>query len=140
MTTDNTFNKRFELLAPVLDERLRRLVASAEAEAIGRGGISLVSEATGVSRRAIRIGKQELHDLQSGGQVFAPVQGQGFRKPGGGRKKTVDKDTILKEALDALVNPTPAAIRKRPYDGRARVSANLRRNCVRWDMKPATGL
>lgn len=106
MSTDNTLNKRFELLIPVLDERLRRLVASAEAEAIGRGGISLVSKATGVSRRAIRIGKQELQDLQSGGQVFAAVQGQGIRKPGGGRKKTVDKDPILKEALDALVNPT----------------------------------
>jgi hypothetical protein len=140
MTTENTLNKRFELLTPVLDERLRRLVGSAEAEVIGRGGILLVFKATSVSRRAIRIGKQELHDLQSGGQVIAPVQDQGIRKPGGGRKKAVDKNPILKEALDALVNPTPAAIRKRLYDGRARVSANLRRNCVRWDMKPATGL
>ncbi|MBK1702534.1 ISAzo13 family transposase, partial [Thiococcus pfennigii] len=52
MVDEIAIKKRFELLAPVLDERLRRLVASAEAEALGRGGVSLVAETTGVSRRA----------------------------------------------------------------------------------------
>lgn len=105
MVNENTIRKRFDLLAPVLDERLRRLAASAEAEAIGRGGISLVSKATGVSRRAIRVGRQELRDLQSGGSGFAAVPSPGIRKPGGGRKKTVDKDPTLREDLNALVNP-----------------------------------
>ena len=105
MADESTLKKRFELLAPILDERLRRLVASAEAEAIGRGGISLVSKATGVSRRAIRVGRQELHDLKSGDPELMTVQSQGVRKPGGGRKKTVDKDPILREDLDSLVNP-----------------------------------
>ena len=53
MVDEGAIRKRFELLAPVLDERLRRLAAYTEAEVIGRGGISLVSKATGVSGRAI---------------------------------------------------------------------------------------
>jgi hypothetical protein len=105
MADESTIKRRFELLAPVLDERLRRLAASAEAEALGRGGISLVSKATGVSRRAIRVGRQELRDLESGGQGFPTISTQGVRKPGGGRKKTVDKDPTLREDLNALVNP-----------------------------------
>ena len=104
MVNESALKKRFELLAPFLNERLRRLVASAEAEAIGRGGISLVSKATGVSRRAIRVGRQERHDFE-GGQELLPVQGQGIRKRGGGRKKTVDKDPVLRQDLNALVDP-----------------------------------
>jgi hypothetical protein len=105
MVDESIVRKRFELLAPVLDERLRRLAASAEAEAIGRGGISLVSKATGVSRRAIRVGRQELRDLESEGHEIPAVSSQGIRRPGGGRKKTVDKDPTLREDLNALVNP-----------------------------------
>ena len=104
MVNESALKKRFELLTPFLDERLRRLVVSAEAEAIGRGGISLVSRATGVSRRAIRVGRQELYDLE-GGQELLPVQGQGIRKRGGGRKKTVDKGPVLRKDLNALVDP-----------------------------------
>lgn len=97
---------RFETLAPLLNERLRRLVAAAEAKAIGHGGATLVSQVTGVSRRAIWAANKELQS-QSG-----PLSGSGscdtedrVRKPGGGRKKTVDKDLALKQNLDSLVNP-----------------------------------
>jgi len=38
---------RFEALAPVLDERARRLFAASEARAAGRGGVVAVSRATG---------------------------------------------------------------------------------------------
>ena len=51
MTNENEIRIRFETLSPFLDERLRRLFAAAEAKAIGYGGITLVSKATGVSRR-----------------------------------------------------------------------------------------
>ena len=105
MVDASALRKRFELLAPVLDERLRRLVASAEAEAMGRGGSSLVSETTGVSRRAIRAGRQELLDLKESGKGVGAGAGQGIRKPGGGRKKTIDKDATLKDDLNSLVDP-----------------------------------
>lgn len=105
MVDERTLKRRFELLEPVLDERLRRLVAAAEAEAIGRGGSVFVSKATGVSRRAIRVGRQEL--LERDGVTAAsgePARGR-IRKPGGGRKRTTVKDTRLREDLNALVDP-----------------------------------
>ena len=105
MVDASTLGKRFELLAPVLDERLRRLVAAAEAEAMGRGGISLVAMTTGVSRRAIRAGRQELLEIKESGKGVAAGSGQGIRKPGGGRKKTIDKDPTLKDDLNSLVDP-----------------------------------
>ena len=52
--------KRFKLLAPLLDERQLRLYVAAEALVLGRGGISLTSQATGVSRPTITIGCKEL--------------------------------------------------------------------------------
>jgi len=71
---------------------------------MGRGRISLVSKATGVSRPAIRVERQELHDLE-GGQELLPVQRQGVRKRGGGRKRTVDKDPVLRKDLNVLADP-----------------------------------
>ena len=52
----NDIERRFRSLTPFLDERMRRLVAAAESEAIGYGGVSRVSRASGVSRRAISAG------------------------------------------------------------------------------------
>jgi hypothetical protein len=81
---------RFELLQKHLDERLRRLVAAAEAQALGARSISLVARCTGVSRRAIRQGMQELH------QAAQPSsRTQRVRKAGGGRKKATAKDPSL---------------------------------------------
>jgi transposase len=59
-----------------------------------------VSRATGISRQAIAAGIKELSspddDTLSGGRI---------RKPGGGRKKEVDKDPTLKSDLESLVEP-----------------------------------
>ncbi len=51
---------RLRALQEVLDERSRRLVAAAESQAIGCGGISAVANAIGISRRVIRQGIAEL--------------------------------------------------------------------------------
>lgn len=90
--------KRFEKLDRYLDERLRRLVAGAEALAIGRGGISAVSRETGLCREAIRQGCQELE------QQNALPQGR-IRRKGAGRKRTVDRDSTLKADLERLIDP-----------------------------------
>jgi transposase len=100
MVEGRDVGRRFGLLEGFLDERLRRCVAAAEAEAIGRGGISVVSRATGVSRRAIRVGISELKGPK-GQRVVGRV-----RKPGGGRKRTVDKDPKLLVDLEKLIAPT----------------------------------
>jgi transposase len=101
MHDDAAIRRRFELLEGTLDERMRRLVAAAEAEVLGFGGASVVARATGVSRRAIRRGLRELR------QTSSPRTPEGgVRRPGGGRKKTVDVDPTLKSDLEQLVNPT----------------------------------
>jgi transposase len=92
---------RFECLLPTLDERTRRLVAAAESLAIGYGGISRVARATGVSRRAIARGIAELRHAPG-----SPVGGsRAIRKPGAGRKRTVEQDATLVRDLEALIEP-----------------------------------
>ena len=46
--------QRFAAVRDLLDERSRRLVVAAESVALGRGGISAASRATGISRAVIR--------------------------------------------------------------------------------------
>ena len=91
-------NQRFATLRDVLDERSRRLVAASESVAVGRGGISVVSRVTGVSRQVIRQGMAELKEpaVHPSGRI---------RRPGGGRKKTVTQDRTLMSDLERLVEP-----------------------------------
>jgi hypothetical protein len=91
-------NRRFMTLRDVLDERSRRLVAAAESLAIGRGGISAVSQATGMARQVIRHGIAELQEPA----VHPPGR---VRRPGGGRKRTVARDRTLLSDLERLVEP-----------------------------------
>jgi transposase len=91
--------QRFDAVRLVLDERSRRLVAAAEAKALGSGGISAVAQATGVSRLVIRQGLQELESGES------PGAGR-VRREGGGRKRIVEKDPTLLRDLESLVEPT----------------------------------
>jgi hypothetical protein len=93
---------RFKLLEPWLDERTRRLWAAAESAAIGRGGISLVARASGVSRRAIHQGLSELKQKPDHAQRAG---GSRIRRRGGGRKKTLTKDPSLIQDLEKLVEP-----------------------------------
>lgn len=92
---------RFNKLAWTLDERMRRLFAAAEASALGRGGITKVAQATGVSRRAIHVGLRELSDLKE------PVENppKRIRKEGAGRKSVIQTDVGLMSALEKLVEP-----------------------------------
>ena len=45
--------KKYELLRPLMTERLRRQWAACEAQALGRGGMTLVAQATGLSRTTL---------------------------------------------------------------------------------------
>jgi transposase len=97
----HAIQERLKLLNPFLDERLRRLLAAAEAKAIGRGGTSIVSRATGISRVTITAGRKE---LESAPPEHASELRR-TRKPGGGRKKTVEKDPRLIKDLENLIEP-----------------------------------
>lgn len=91
--------KKFKILELSLDERQRRLWAAAEAMALGRGGITAVSEATGIARGTIRAG---ITEIESG--VAAEGDGR-VRRRGAGRKRLETHDPGLLDALNALVEP-----------------------------------
>ena len=103
LVPDSEIQRRFRSLSPFLDERMRRLVAAAESEAIGYGGVSAVARATGVSRRAITEGIKEL-SRRKRARSTPPAQSR-IRRKGAGRKRTADKDPSLLEDLDRLVDP-----------------------------------
>ena len=57
--------EKFIALAPVMDERTRRLWAATEAKALGYGGPTLVARATGIARSTLHLGLRALaHDPQ----------------------------------------------------------------------------
>ena len=103
MATDELIEQRFSLLSHALDERMRRLVAAAEAEVVGYGGVSVVARATGVSRRAIAVGMAELKD--PGLKSADSPQPTRIRRTGGGRKKTTSQDLTLMADLEKLIEP-----------------------------------
>ena len=101
MASEGEIRQRFSRLEAWLDERSRRLWAAAESAAHGRGGISLVARASGVSRRAIAVGLAELRRKPDRAErTRLPV-----RQKGGGRKKTSLKDPDLLRDLEKLLEP-----------------------------------
>jgi transposase len=98
-----TIRAKFVVLKPLLDERTRRLWAALEARAVGRGGITRVAEATGLSRSTIRAGLREL-DASSRPNEEKKTHVR-LRRRGAGRKPLMEHDSRLLEALEALVDP-----------------------------------
>lgn len=90
--------KKYNAISHCLNERGRRLWAAAEAASYGRGGIVLVSQATGMSNKTIHKGLKELQN-----QSFPKDR---LRKVGGGRKKIEQKSKEILPVLDSLVDPT----------------------------------
>jgi transposase len=88
---------KYAAVAPVLDERARRLWAAAESRAIGYGGDALVSAATGLARETIRNGRREiLEGVGNAGRV---------RRAGAGRPEAEKSQPGLTHALEQLVDP-----------------------------------
>ncbi len=99
MHDEEAIAARYARVAGVLDERSRRAVAASEAITLGWGGSTAVARATGLSRQAIRLGIAELT-----GTMPSAAPGR-IRRPGGGRKKTVDRDPTVSDDLERLVDP-----------------------------------
>jgi hypothetical protein len=103
---------KYRALSGRLDEATLRLWVAVEARSIGRGGVTLVARATGLSRTTVYAGLAELEAAEQaaadGEEVVLPTapQAKRVRAPGGGRKKLVDRDETLLSDLDALVEPT----------------------------------
>ena len=95
-TPAELLKRKFRTAWPHLDERTRRIMAATEAVSLGFGGVSLVSRACGLSRKAIHKG---IHELQEG----KPLLGR-IRRPGAGRKAITESDPGLVQALEGLID------------------------------------
>jgi transposase len=112
---------KYRALAGRLDEATLRLWAAAEARSLGRGGVSLVARAVGLSRTTIHAGLAEIE--QASGK--APVPKGRVRAPGGGRKKLSSLDATLLDDLDALVEPTARGDASSPLRWSCKSTARL---------------
>ena len=101
-TAIESIRQKYLALSPVMDQRMRRQWAAAEATALGWGGVTTVATATGLARNTIASGRRELgHRQAHPGEAV----GRRIRAPGGGRKPVTQTDPGLWQALDALVGP-----------------------------------
>ena len=100
MHNDKLLKEKYSLLLPHLDEKSKRLYLASETIGLGRGGISKTAKLTGVSRVTLTAGVQELR-LGDAKKADSKL----IRKAGGGRKKSVDKEAGLIEAVLELVSP-----------------------------------
>jgi len=121
LDVEATVVAKYVVMAPVLDERGRRLWAAAESVAIGYGGDALVSAATGLARQTIANGRRELAD-----DVAATTR---IRRVGAGRPGIDATQPGLAAALDALVEPLtrgdPMSPLRWTCKSRARLTAAL---------------
>ena len=96
---EKTLEAKINMMLPLLNEKQRRIYLASEAIAIGRGGITKVSKASGVSRSVITAG---VKDINSGNTKVLSEDGP-IRRKGAGRKPITETQPGIKEALDGLV-------------------------------------
>jgi transposase len=94
----------YQVLAPHLDERQRRMMLGAAASQLGDGGVSAVAAAAGASRKTVARGAKDAAGLPA-----ARVRG-----PGAGRPSRASREPGLEEALRRLVEPDTAGDPMRP--------------------------
>ena len=97
--TEQRIKRRYEMVAPFLDEKQRRLLAGAEAIAYGSGGLRRIASLLGLAKDTVGRGMQELRHPET-------VEPERIRSKGGGRKQTTEADPELLGDLDRLISPT----------------------------------
>ena len=125
MKREEEIKQRYERVAGELNERTRRLLAASEALAIGWGGVSAVSRATGLSRPAITQGMKELQEGAKAGEGR-------IRRVGGGRKSNVSKDPSLREDLERLVEPVTRGDPESPLRWTSKSVRKLAKELQHW--------
>jgi hypothetical protein len=113
---------KFLTLVPVMDERMRRQWAAVEAVALGWGGVSAVSAATGLARNTIASGVRELAERREQGDMVVSTR---LRQPGAGRKRITETDPLLLHALEELVNPVTRGHPESPLRWTCKSTARL---------------
>jgi len=114
--TEAALAQKYTALKPHLDERSFRLCAATDSRAMGRGGTSMVSRASGLSRTTIYAGLKELDK----GDVVEKT-----RRPGAGRKPLAETNPELVRALDGLVDPVTRGDPESPLRWTSKSTAKL---------------
>jgi hypothetical protein len=110
--------EKFSAIEPTLNECSRRRWAAVESVSLGRGGVTAVARATGLSRTTIHQGIRELR----GGKHAAPGR---VRRAGGGRKRLVDTDPGLQSALEVLIEDSTRGDPRSPLRWTCKSCRNL---------------
>jgi hypothetical protein len=95
--------KKYRMLSSALDEKTRRLWAASEATSVGWGGVSIVSEATGLAHTTIRRGVRDLEGAAASPDKI--VGSSRVRRTGAGRKNIVETNPQILETLESLIEP-----------------------------------
>jgi len=119
--SETEIGRKFKAMAIGLSEAGKRRWAAVEARSIGRGGVSMVSRATGMSRMTVYAGLSALDDPE---RIRIESSGRN-RLAGGGRKKLEQTDSGLAKALDRLVDPTTRGDPMRPLRWTCKSTATL---------------
>jgi hypothetical protein len=96
--------RKFELLRPLMTERLLRQWAASEAESLGRGGTTTVAQATGLSRTTVWTGLRELQVQSQHPEQMVPPER--VRAVGAGRPIITGQDPTLLHDLERLLETT----------------------------------
>mgnify|MGYP001442407957 CR=1 FL=1 len=120
---ESKIQDRYRKLKASLVERARRLFVASEAVAFGYGGIAAAARATGMAPSVIWRGIAEVRAIEDGTRPnLDPTRS---RRPGGGRKKTTEKDPNLLPDLKALVESTTRGDPESPLLWTARSQRNI---------------
>jgi hypothetical protein len=123
-----TVQTKYELLRPLMDERMRRQWAASEALSLKRGGVTVVAKATGLSRTTIGEGMRELRertDLGIEDESYISELPTRVRHPGGGRHPLKVNDPTLVRDLEALIEPTTRGDPQSPLRWTCKSTRNL---------------
>jgi hypothetical protein len=115
--------RKFELLRPLMNERMRRHWAACEAMTLKRGGVTLVAQATGLSRTTIWAGLREIRHPEAESADDLPPER--VRHAGAGRPFLVGADPTLVKDLEALVEPTTRGDPQSPLRWTCKSTRNL---------------
>ncbi len=114
---------RYGKLKSSLTERARRLFVANEAMAFGYGGIVAAARATEMAPNVIGRGIAEVRAIEDGTAPSLALTRS--RRPGGGRKKTTEKDPTLLPDLKVLVESTTRGDPESPLLWTARSQRNI---------------
>jgi AcrR family transcriptional regulator len=97
MREESRLLQKYATVLPYLNERQRRLVAAADAQMLGYGGIARVARASGLNRSTLHRGFKDLAE--------PALPAERVRQVGGGRKRVREQTPAIMQELEQLVDP-----------------------------------